>query len=305
MATNESRSLLTLNALYGDKAKLTTFVTSIKYSSAVSKMLNNITFLYNPNWRFDDYDTNTLPIGFFFVKSCNEQSESEISQKEMLFYNSQNEKNPSATAGGLLDVVSDNIVIKPKKYRLDVLVPFQPDAISHQFHIDYDTITNVTAFEVVSIFDDKVSEKEMRKTLGTINQWVASSISLLRMLMKALSGSTTMTASGILNLLHSQADINKVSLDAMWQSRGILKMKMWNGWRFKYVAISSIDLNKTGENEEWYEGSIVVQEMPVVTLSQQNTAKSLGLLGKAQRGVTNFMSATLKKSLDWITNMSE
>lgn len=300
MATNEGRWLLSL----GKGEKLTTFVTSIKYSSAVSKMLNNITFLYNPNWRFDDYELNTLPIGFFFVKSCNEQSEAEISQKEMLFYNSQNAENPSATSGGLLDVVADNIVVKPKKYRLDVLVPFQPDAIANQFHIDYDTISNVTAFEVSNIFGGG-ENADVKKTLGTVNQWVSSSVSLIRMLMKALSGSTSMTASGILNLMHTQADINKVSLDAMWQSRGILKMKMWNGWRFKYVAISSIDLNKTGENEEWYEGSITVQEMPVVTLSSQNTEKKMSALGKAQRGLTNFMSGTLKKSIDWITNMSE
>lgn len=300
MATNEGRWLLSL----GGTEKLTTFVTSIKYSSAVSKMLNNITFLYNPNWRFDDYELNTLPIGFFFVKSCNEQSEAEISQKEMLFYNSQNAENPSATSGGLLDVVADNIVVKPKKYRLDVLVPFQPDAIANQFHIDYDTISNVTAFEVSNIFGGG-ENADVKKTLGTVNQWVSSSVSLIRMLMKALSGSTSMTASGILNLMHTQADINKVSLDAMWQSRGILKMKMWNGWRFKYVAISSIDLNKTGENEEWYEGSIIVQEMPVVTLSSQNTEKKMSALGKAQRGLTNFMSGTLKKSIDWITNMSE
>jgi len=300
MATNEGRWLLSL----GKGEKLTTFVTSIKYSSAVSKMLNNITFLYNPNWRFDDYETNTLPIGFFFVKSCNEQSESEISQKEMLFYNSQNSDNPSATSGGLLDVVSDNIVLKPKKYRLDVLVPFQPDAVANQFHIDYDTISNVTAFEVSNMFSGG-ENADVKKTMGIVNQWVSSGVSLIRMLMKALSGSTSMSASGILNLLHGQSDINKVSLDAMRQSRGILKMKMWNGWRFKYVSISNIDLNKTGENDEWYEGSITVQEMPVVTLSSQNTEKKLSGLGKMQRGLTNFMSGTLKKSIDWITNKSE
>ena len=63
-----------------------------------------------------------------------------------------------------------------------------------------------------------------------------------------------------------QPDYNKESLEVMWRMRHILKMKMWNSWRYKYVAINDIDITKEGTEDGVYEATLTVQEMPIVTM---------------------------------------
>lgn len=228
------------------------FLTSVKYSASLMKALNNMTFLYDANWNPAIYGNATLPLSFYFVKKHTELSSSEVSKKKVLLYNTLAEsKNPTTAVGGLVNVVADNIVINPKTYKLDILVPFHTDAALDQYQFDIGVTNSVASF----IKDG---------TSTGFTSLTTSGIAILRAIFNAICG-TTINISSLANMVLNQNDYNKESLDAMWKNRCILKMKMWNGWKFKYVTIVNLELTKSGEYEGFYEGSMTVQEMPLMT----------------------------------------
>lgn len=239
------------------------FVTSVKYTANVARMVNNITFLQDPNWEMTANDNTTLPLAFFFVKKWTEEYTSEVNQKPMLFYNS-NADNKDATKGSLLDIVADNIVVKPKTYKMDVLVPFTPDACLNQYQMDNDTLMNTVSFATQG------SEGEFIDKFGfsVYNRVVSNSIGIMRLIFSALG--VDLNFASVSSALLEQDDINKRSLEAMRDNRGVVKLKMWNGWKFKYLIITALDLSKSGEIEGFYEGTITMQELPVITIASGN-----------------------------------
>ena len=70
-----------------------------------------------------------------------------------------------------------------------------------------------------------------------------------------------------------QPDFNKQSLELMWKLRHIVKMKVWNSWEYKYVAIVDIDISKEGTEDGVYEATLTVQEMPIVTMFNQASTR--------------------------------
>ena len=57
----------------------------------------------------------------------------------------------------------------------------------------------------------------------------------------------------------------------MWKLRHIVKMKMWNSWEYKYVAIMDMDITKEGTEDGVYEATLTVQEMPIVTMYSKSS----------------------------------
>jgi hypothetical protein len=51
------------------------------------------------------------------------------------------------------------------------------------------------------------------------------------------------------------------------------KMKMWNSWEYKYVALVDIDISKEGTEDGVYEATLTVQEMPIVTMYNQASTR--------------------------------
>lgn len=254
-------------------------VTGLRYSSEIARMLNGVTFMFNPAWRSVDSDRQTLPIAFYFVKSWTESAQNSVSQKQMLFYNSG--FGSGGSAGGLLDVVADNIVAQPREYRLDVLVPADPLAYLDQYPLDAYTIANVTEM----LFSGGES-----KGLADASKWILSGVTALRILFTALTADISLSGLVSTMLGSGRTGINKASIDALRDSRTIIKMKEFGGWTFRYVAIKSVELRKVGEMEGFYEGTIVAQEMPVVTLSKGGSS----ILSKA-RVLQSFVSGIMDK----------
>lgn len=258
---------------------MTRFVTSVKYTASVSKMVNNITFLQDPNWDMTANEETTLPLAFFFVRKWSEEMQSEVSQKPVLFYNS-NSTGKDVTNGGLLAVVADNIVTKPKTYKLDVLVPFMPDACLDQYQLDPDTLMNAAAFSTT--YGNEAGGREIAGGLSVYSRIVSNSIGILRLLFSALCADLDFAS--IASSLLEQNDINKRSLEAMRDNRGVVRLKMWNGWKFKYLTITSLDLTKSGEYDGFYEGTVTLQELPVMSANKSDrsfTGSKKSLLYKA------------------------
>ena len=118
------------------------FITGIRWYKGLLETLNNMTFVYDVNWNPNNSPKATFPVCFFHVKSCHEIMNTEISQKQMLFYNSSigaDDSDPAVNSG-LLNVVADNIVIKPKMYKLEVVIPYRQVSLLEQSFV-YNTHT--------------------------------------------------------------------------------------------------------------------------------------------------------------------
>ena len=255
-----------------------TVVTGLRYNTSLVKIFNNLTFLYDPNWEYQQGEP-TYPIAFFYVKSMTEQMSSDVSQKPMLFYNTAGDSNDS-TKGGLMNIVADNVVLKPKVYKLDIIIPANGSTLKNS-SFSFDAITNVNGF----LFSN--GEFKGSTGLDLASRIVNISLGVLETLFKGLYG-TSVSASSICNMLLQQQDYNKASIEYMWSNRRILKLKLWNGWKFKYLIIKDFDVTKTGENGDFYEGSLTCQEVPILTFRSQAESASLTALSKLSKALGKF-----------------
>ena len=255
-----------------------TVVTGLRYNTSLVKIFNNLTFLYDPNWEYQQGEP-TYPIAFFYVKSMTEQMSSDVSQKPMLFYNTAGDSNDS-TKGGLMNIVADNVVLKPKVYKLDIIIPANGSTLKNS-SFSFDAITNVNGF----LFSN--GEFMGGTGLNLASRIVNISLGVLETLFKGLYG-TSVSASSICNMLLQQQDYNKASIEYMWSNRRILKLKLWNGWKFKYLIIKDFDVTKTGENGDFYEGTLTCQEVPILTFRSQAESASLTALSKLSKALGKF-----------------
>ena len=255
-----------------------TVITGLRYNTSLVKVFNNLTFLYDPNWEYQQGEP-TYPIAFFYVKSMTEQMSSDVSQKPMLFYNTAGDSNDS-TKGGLMNIVADNVVLKPKVYKLDIIIPANGSTLKNS-SFSFDAITNVNGF----LFSN--GEFKSSSGLDIASRIVNISLGILETLFKGLYG-TSVSASSICNMLLQQQDYNKASIEYMWSNRRILKLKLWNGWKFKYLIIKDFDVTKTGENGDFYEGTLTCQEVPILTFRRQAESASLTALSKLSKALGKF-----------------
>lgn len=268
-----------------------TVITGLKYNTSLVKVFNNLTFLYDPNWEYQQGEP-TYPIAFFYVKSMTEQMSSDVSQKPMLFYNTAGDSNDS-TKGGLMNIVADNVVLKPKVYKLDIIVPANGSTLKNS-SFSFDAITNVNGF----LFSN--GEFKGSTGLDIASRIVNISLGILETLFKGLYG-TSVSASSICNTLLQQQDYNKASIEYMWSNRRILKLKLWNGWKFKYLIIKDFDVTKVGENGDFYEGTLTCQEVPILTFRKQSESASLTALSKLSGALGEFQKTATDTFIEKMT----
>ena len=288
MIDNVTQSTLTsLNR----KMQPVTVITGLRYKTSLVKVFNNLTFLYDPNWEYQQGEP-TYPIAFFYVKSMTEQMSSNVSQKPMLFYNTAGDSNDS-TKGGLMNIVADNIVLQPKVYKLDIIVPANGSTLKNS-SFSFDAITSVNGF----LFSN--GEFKGSTGLDISSRIVNISLGILETLFKGLYG-TSVSASSICNMLLQQQDYNKASIEHMWSNRRILKLKLWNGWKFKYLIIKDFDVTKTGENGDFYEGTLTCQEVPILTFRKQSESASLTALSKFSKALGKFQKKVTDTFIEKMT----
>ena len=259
----------------GDSKLNLRFITGIKYHKDILQRLNNVTYIYDVNWRPDNSSKATFPVCFFHVKSngCHEVMSSEISQKQMLFYNSSERENNSdpALSSGLLNVVADNIVIKPKTYKLDVIIPYNKLTLLDQSFV-FNTHTQTAITQALMSNADKTDYVSAWATLAS--PYVTFIRDLVRSLVYQNYADIDLfdVRDWVSNTLE-QPDFNKQSLEIMWRMRHIVKMKMWNSWDYQYLAINDIDITKDGGEDGVYEATLTLQEVPIVTMYSQLNSK--------------------------------
>lgn len=271
------------------------FITSIRYDTSLMKALNNMTFFFDANWQGDG---KTLPISFFYLKDYSEIMNSEISQKTMLFYNS-GTPTLDNTKGGLLGVVADNIVNKPKKYKLDVVIPSSFSQIDKIYQFDSYTRLNVFSSQMKALNGNETGAPFIASVITSSMSTIVAS--LLQSLITALTVESNISSDIITNMITLNTS-NKDSLSAMWGNRTILKMKLPNGWKFKYVALEAVNINKKGEDGDFFTGTIEVTELPILTVDKGRTFSPLGgvrgALAKVTLGGFETLLETLEKAFE-------
>ena len=281
------------------EAKALNIITAVKYEANSINAVNKMTFLFDPNWQGIG---NTLPICFFYVKDFKEIMESEVSQKQLLFYNSQNADNPDAVSGGLLGIVADNIINKPKKYQMSILIPRTIDVYLRQNMFN----RNAT---LTSLYHNNDSLGYFFTGIDVIARATQDLlVGLMKVLgLPSISFEQTLANQDLASWLTASAqdDSNKASLDAMWENRTILKMKYWNGWTFKYVAIENYIPSKDGTEEGFYEATLNVTEVPIMTVRKESKTKlplttALNKLAQSEKTkelISNFLDKFEDKGL--------
>lgn len=260
------------------------FITGIRYHKDMLERLNNLTYIYDNNWNPNNTNKATFPVCFFHIKSngYHEVMNAEVSQKQMLFYNSavaNKDSDPSLSSdpakdSGLLNVVADNIVIKPKTYKLDVIIPYHNLTLLDQSFV-YNTHTNEAVIEALL-------NAKSEKATQLINAWGTLStpyLNFLKTLLRSLvTANYNLSETNVQDWVAStiqQSDFNKQSLEIMWKLRHIVKMKLWNSWEYKYVAIVDVDITKEGTEDGVYEATLTLQEVPIVAMhSEQETMRT-------------------------------
>lgn len=280
------------------KENLLTFITGIRYSKDMLKEINGMTFLFNPNWQIGDSDVSTLPIGFFGVVSCDEVMSTEVSQKQMLFYNTSSDASNINVSSGLLNVVADNIVIKPKQYRMKIIVP----ANNVYFPIGSVLINGDQSLSIAKVMARQ--ENNISDTAGlSVVQMQTPVLEIIKSLIKDLLLNYDFSNNSIEGYFNNTIEtpmFNKNSLEAMWRSRCVLKMKTWDSWKYKYVVITDLTLSKEPTEDGTFEGSLTVQEMPIMTVSKKHdwtrkelfSNKRLEIVGNTIKSIFNSQEVT-------------
>lgn len=256
------------------------FITGYRYSTGLLRSINNMTFFYNPVWEYTSQTKRTLPVAFFHLKSIHEIMESEVQTKKVMFYNSQKENTSDSASGAVLNVIADNIVNKPKGYRLDVIVPYSSiTLLFNSAFYNSEQVANV--FSVLK--DGEASDFSVANWINAVNPYMVVIKSILSSL-GAMNFSSI--SSGIKSLLETPM-VNKESLEYLWKSRTIVKLKLWNSWTYKNVVITNIDITKESTEEGVLEATITCTEVPVMRMRTLDAVKKL----KKFKGVEEVLSA--------------
>ena len=244
------------------------FITGVQYAKSMLKALNSITFIFDPNWKIGNTDVPTFPVCFFHVKNQHEIMESEISQKTLLFYNDSSEQPLTGLQGAMTNVVADNIVVKPKTYKLDIMIPFALSALLTDNYM----LSSINGVSTTLATGMAKTSSGLNKFQGYTNYVVTAYEILKTLIINQLTVSYNTNAQTVVDTIVSTPDYNKNSLEMMWRNRSILKMKVWNSWKYKYVAITNLDISKEPTEDNVYEATMTVQEVPIMTFKKKKEA---------------------------------
>lgn len=263
------------------------FVTGYSFATNLLKAINNMTFFYNPLWEYNDNTKGTLPVAFFHLKGIHEVMTSEVQTKKVMFYNSQKETTIDSASGSVVNVIADNIVNKPKTYKLDVIIPYSSATLLfNSSYFNSEQVSMVGDFLVRNSADQ-----------SNILSYVTPYIELMKAIFNSLG---ILDASALYDFPKSiieKPTPNKDSLEYLWKSRTIVKLKLWNGWKYKNVVITDIDITKEPTEDGVEEATITCTEVPVMKMRTYNAMKLLPKDVSASKTGFDIISELKKKGI--------
>lgn len=254
--------------------------TNLKFHKNLLQAYSNISFIYNPNWRIEYFREQTLPVAFFAVLSCKETTSSEITQKPLLFNQPFNVNmiSNNGVSNAVLGIVSDNIVNKPKRYELEIIYPLRDLLVSqNQYQWYPEMVWGVLSRQYVGKEEAKLRGDltygfVVAKTI--ITECLRSAINLVTISGNATGASTKTIISNIMNSVFSSNGVsyNENSLNAIWQSRCIVKMKLPQNFNYKTGSIVSLSQWRDASEEGWGRATLTLSEVPILQMINRTQA---------------------------------
>lgn len=95
---------------------------------------------------------------------------------------------------------------------------------------------------------------------------------------------------------------------AMARNRSVLKMKSWDSWDYKYVIIKNINITKDGINDDYFNATLEVQEVPILTVAKidkkvEQTSGDEGLNIPPRK--SGIVAGTLIQTFELLTGVYE
>jgi len=239
----------------------------------------NMTYFFN-KWWAPDPQKITLPFCFFQIVKYSETHRAETSQKRVILFEPPEETNPNAAGDirnpvrqGLMQTITDNVVIHPKEYQMEIIVPFQPFGRFVRQGIQMSKYIQ-EALGVMSdgsstespIFGIEASGMEfiLRQFDAAFKKSHDAGVALEQQLRRIENPANSTALKGELNPTDM---VNKNSLDQMFERGSILEFKTWMGYDKKYVVITEKTAEKKGTEDDIWRVSLTVKEMPVLSLN--------------------------------------
>lgn len=245
--------------------------TVLRVTSEEINYWTNMTCLYDKQWMFNP-KLSTVPLCFFHIVSIRELTVAQVAEKRVIVYQApqgsggiSGSRTQSPAYRPNLEVVTDNIVVQPKQYQMEVIIPdtligpFIEQGIARlsamvDFMGKVDLVSSGAASQIES------GMRLMQTAFDTVN--TAAKVAD-KVLGSMETGSTQI------------ATINKNSIEAMIGSGHVLCFKNWTGYNYSYGVLTNLDISKKPTEKGVYRGSLTFQETPVLNISQADTSKKL------------------------------
>lgn len=284
--------------ILGNGKSSLTFVTAVNYNKNILRQLNSITFLADTNWSIGNNKIPTLPVAFFHVEKHNEVLDSEVSTKQMLFYDSNEGRNKENISTGLLNIVADNIVNKPKQYKMSILVPSDNlSLMSSSYIFNSDQRVAINAF----ISGNTFSNVDL-SGLNTLHTTLEPVRDILQMILKDLVKINDKSSASFISSIMETPNYNKNSLEAMRNNRSILKLKTWDSWRYKYVMINNLDFSKEPTEDGVWRATLSVTEVPMAQVAKISREPSIKLFSNP---ALELVGKTMIKAIDTLGGIAD
>ncbi len=226
---------------------------------------NGMTCFYN-RWWVAETDRITLPFALFHINKYSETQNVEVSNKRILMYEPPEVKQKMENNQGIMQTITDNVVVQPREYQMEITVPFMPygRSIKEAVKISQETLNsfiNITSDTPgveggLSASGVQFITQQLDRVFGyanVANNAVANQESLISGNAEAVSGENRM--------------VNKNSIDAMIESGRVIAFKNWTGMDIKYVLITNKISEKRGNEDDVWRMTLTLKELPVLSLT--------------------------------------
>ena len=230
----------------------------------------SMTCLYDKYWEFNP-KFSTTPISFMHITGITEVTTAQGAEKRVIVYEA---PTSDASAAGFtpgvgshpayennLKVIMDNVVVQPKQYQMEVIIP---DSLIGPFHqqglsrltalLDYMNLTLGKDADFLSTIANAV------RTAQVFIDTAQTAMELADTILGATLGSSQM------------ATINKNSIEAMAGKGHVVLFKKWTGYDYSYGIITKLDIAKKHSEKGVYRGSIIFQEAPILNISKKKVS---------------------------------
>jgi len=237
----------------------------------------NMTCFYDKQWEFNP-KFSTVPISFMHITKVTEITTAQGSEKRVIVYEDtaptleNTYKSAQAAHRNNLEVIQDNVVVQPKIFQMEVIIP---DSLIGPYHRQ--GLSRLSA--LVEYMQRTSGDEDKMKTLATGLGYAQTAIDVFDTAASVLD-----TVLGAFGSSSQMETMNKNSIDAMAGAGHVVLFKKWTGYDYSYGIITKLEVSKRPTEEGVYRGSITFQETPILNISPKKVKATMSIFEMLQYG---------------------